>query len=50
MHETLAGAKQVFLVATMPSVVLKIEREELFDLLGQRPDLLRQVFGAILDR
>ena len=50
MHETLAGAKQVFLVAAMPSVVLKIDREELFDLLGQRPELLRQVFGAILDR
>ena len=49
MHETLAGAKQVFLVATMSSVVLKIDREELFDVLGQRPDLLRQVFGAILD-
>ena len=50
MHETPAGAKQVFLVATMPSVVLKIDREDLFDLLGQRPELLRQVFGAILDR
>ena len=50
MHETLAAARQVFLVATMPCVVLKIDREELFDVLGQRPDLLRQVFGAILDR
>ena len=50
MHETLVGAKQVLVVATMPSLVLKIDREELFDLLGERPDLLQQIFNAIFDR
>ena len=34
----------------MPSLVLKIDREELFDLLGERPDLLQQIFSAIFDR
>ena len=50
MHETLVGGKQILVVATMPSLVLKIDREELFDLLGQRPDLLQQIFNAIFDR
>ena len=50
MRETLVGAKQALVVATMPSLVLKIDREELFDLLGQRPDLLQQIFSAIFDR
>ena len=50
MHETLVGARQVLLVASMPSLVLRIDREELFDLLGQRPDLLQQIFAAIFDR
>lgn len=50
MHETLVGARQVILVATVSSLVLKIDREELFDLLGQRPDLLQQIFRAIFDR
>ncbi len=50
MQETLVGAKQGLVVATMPSLVLRIDREELFDLLGERPDLLQQIFSAIFDR
>lgn len=50
LHETLVGGKQVLVVAATPSLLLKIDREELFDLLGQRPDLLQQVFSAIFDR
>jgi CRP-like cAMP-binding protein len=50
MYETLVGAGQIRLAATQPSSVLKIDREDLFDLLGQRPDLLQQIFAAIFDR
>ena len=50
MYETLVGAGQIRLAATQPSSVLKIDREDLFDLLGQQPDLLQQIFAAIFDR
>ena len=29
---------------------LRIEREELFELMGQRPELLQQLFGALFRR
>ena len=50
MFEMLVGGRQIRLAAAQPSSVLKIDREELFDLLGQRPDLLQQIFAAIFDR
>ena len=56
VYETLAGLGagtrpgQLELVVTRPGSVLQIERDELFDLLGQRPDLLQQIFAAIFDR
>ena len=56
VYETLAGLEsgtqieKVQLVVTEPGSALQIERDELFDLLGQRPDLLQQIFAAIFDR
>lgn len=50
MYEMLVGAGQIRLVAAQQSSVLRIDREDLFDLLGQRPDLLQQIFAAIFDR
>ena len=54
MHETLANSEgttgQLRLVVTRRGVALRIERDELFDLLGQRPDLLQQMFSAIFAR
>ena len=55
-YETLAGlasgtqVEKLQLTVTAAGSVLQIEREELFDLLGQRPDLLQQIFAAIFDR
>jgi CRP-like cAMP-binding protein len=31
-------------------IALKIDREDLFDLLGERPELLRQMFAAMFSR
>lgn len=56
IYETLAGlesgtqVEKLQLVVTKAGSALQIEREELFDLLGQRPDLLQQIFAAIFDR
>jgi CRP-like cAMP-binding protein len=33
-----------------PGVALKIDREDLFDLLGERPELLRQMFAGMFKR
>lgn len=53
-YETLAGVdrsmpgRQAYrLVAATPASVLRIERDDLFDLLGQRPDLLQQMFVTL---
>jgi ATP:ADP antiporter, AAA family len=35
---------------TVPGVALRITREELFDVLGERPELLRQIFAAMFRR
>ena len=48
LYETLAGAdsgRRAVVVGAGRS--LHIEREELFELLGQRPELLQQLFGAL---
>ena len=39
------GADHV--VATETGAALRLDRDELFDLLGQRPALLEQLFAAI---
>ena len=55
-YETLAElasgtqVEKLQLTVTAAGSALQIEREELFDLLGQRPDLLQQIFAAIFDR
>ena len=48
VYETLAGAA-IGRRAVVASAgrALRIEREELFELLGQRPELLQQLFGAL---
>ncbi len=53
VYETLAGlesAEHLQLVVTEAGSALQIDRDELFDLLGQRPDLLQQMFAGIFDR
>ena len=55
MYETVVGSDgqrdpTTELVVTQPGSALQIEREELFDLLGQRPDLLQQIFAAVFGR
>jgi hypothetical protein len=48
LYETLAGAgngRRAVVVGAGRS--LRIEREELFELLEQRPELLQQLFGAL---
>ena len=54
LYETLAGLRThggaPQLVAGPPSSILRIEHDDLFDLLGQRPDLLEQIFSAIFTR
>lgn len=53
VYETLVGLatgsrfEKLQLVVTKPGSALQIDRDELFDLLGQRPDMLQQVFAAI---
>ena len=49
IFETLAGAafgRRAQVV--QDGLALRIDRVELFDLLGQRPELLQQIFGALL--
>ena len=54
MYETLANVEgaggDVRLVATESGTALRINRDELFDLVGQRPELLQQIFAAIFAR
>ena len=54
MYETLANVESaggdVRLVATERGAALRINRDELFDLVGQRPELLQQIFAAIFAR
>ncbi len=55
MYETLAGIgrgtpEPLGLVVTEAGSALQIDRDELFDLFGQRPDLLQQIFAAMFDR
>ena len=56
VYETLAGVDsgtqvgKLRLVVTKSGSILQIQRDELFDVLGQRPDLLQQIFAAIFDR
>ena len=54
IYETLAGTQggavgrdPLHLVVEREGSALKIEGEDLFDLLGQRPDLLQQLFSAL---
>lgn len=48
MYETLAGAwVGARAHVTDPGRVLRIDHDELFDLLGQRPVLLQQIFSAL---
>jgi len=56
VYETLAGVDsgtqvgKLRLVVTESCSLLQIQRDELFDLLGQEPDLLQQIFAAISNR
>ena len=56
VYETLAGVDsgsqvgKLRLVVTSSGSILQIQRDELFDVLGQRPDLLQQIFAAIFVR
>ncbi len=51
IYETLAGIDFEFHArVTQSGIVLRIDREDLFDLLIQRSVLLRQVFGALFRR
>jgi CRP-like cAMP-binding protein len=48
MYETLAGSRVGRSArVTDPVRVLRVEREELFDLFGQRPELLQQMLSAL---
>ena len=52
IFEALAGVSRAdagpdHVVATEAGAVLRLERDDLFDLLGQRPALLEQLFAAI---
>ena len=55
MHEALAGtaagaASPQRLTVAERGAALRIDRDDLFDLLGQRPDLLQQIFSALFGR
>ena len=55
MHEALAGAaagaaSQRRLTIADRGAALRIDRDDLFDLLGQRPDLLQQIFSALFGK
>ncbi len=45
------SGQQVGLTATVveDGIALRIDRDELFELLGERPDLLRQVFAGMMN-
>lgn len=48
LYQTLAGLPLGRdAVVTRPGVALRIDRDDLFDLLGQRPELLQQFFTAL---
>ena len=46
----LESVEHLQLLVTESGSALQINRDELFDLLGQRPDLLQQMFAGIFDR
>ena len=55
LYETLAGTARgavgrdpFRLVVEETGAALRIDREELFDLIGQRPALLQQLFAALI--
>ena len=57
MHETLAGSAAGAagphprrLTVAAAGAALRIDRDDLFDLLGQRPDLLQQIFSALFGK
>ena len=55
MHEALAGTVDGAggprrLTVAESGVALRIDRDDLFDLLGQRPDLLQQIFSALFGK
>ena len=55
MHEALAGtadgaAGQRRLTVATAGAALRIDRDDLFDLIGQRPDLLQQIFSALFGK
>jgi hypothetical protein len=52
LQETLAGVPlgRRLRVVRGPARALRVEREDLFDLLGQRPVLLQQLLGTLLGR
>ena len=45
-----AGAEPPRLVVAQAGSALRIDRDDLYDLLGQRPDLLQQIFSALFGR
>jgi len=48
VYQTLAGAPIAYEARVLQEgTALRIDREELFDLLSQRPDLLQQLFGVL---
>jgi CRP-like cAMP-binding protein len=49
VYETFAGVPPAYHASVSRSgIALRIERDDLFDLLGQRPDLMQQLFSALL--
>ena len=55
MHEALAGTVDGAggprrLTVAESGVALRIDRDDLFDLLGQRPDLMQQIFSALFGK
>lgn len=45
-----AGAEPPRLVVAQAGSALRIDRDDLYDLLGQRPDLLQQIFSALFGK
>jgi AAA family ATP:ADP antiporter len=51
LYQTLAGLPLGRdALVTSPGVALRIDRDDLFDLLGQRPELLQQLFTALSEK
>ena len=53
IQEALAGAagrEPRRLTVAEAGAALRIDRDDLFDLLGQRPDLLQQIFSALFGK